>query len=136
MASNERVSPKQAAELLGVSKKAVEQALQRGSFPNVERDVNAKTGRVLRVWIARSDVEAYAAQRGRSLPEASSEARPKAATPKPDSKRRQPASRVRFVGMSPERQNEVLQGVLEELSSENLALRVRVRELEARLGES
>lgn len=81
-------------------------------------------------------MEAYAAHRGRSLPEASGEARPEVAAPRIDrreSKRRQPAPRVRFEGMSSERQNEVLQGVLEELSSENLALRVRVRELEAEL---
>src|SRR6266516_5276095 len=135
----ERVSPKQAAEMLGISIKAIQQAISRGRFPNIERE---QAGKVNRVYIPRSDVEAYADSRGITLndsstsearrPVATSEARPMRASeetaPRPDSKRRSPAP-ARQGGSSSQAQ----QQVLEELSSEIVGLRVRVRELEAEL---
>jgi hypothetical protein len=46
----DRYSPKQAAEALGISIKAMQQAIHRGAFPNIERVPNPnKKGHTLRV---------------------------------------------------------------------------------------
>jgi hypothetical protein len=62
MAEPERLSPKDAAASLGISQKAIQQALARGAFPNVEREPKGKT---VRVWIPREDVEHYRRTRRR-----------------------------------------------------------------------
>jgi hypothetical protein len=67
MAEPERLSPKDAAASLGISQKAVQQALARDAFPNVERDKNAE-GRTLRVWIPRESVEQYRSRMRRPRP--------------------------------------------------------------------
>jgi len=130
----ERVSLKQAADMLGISKKAVEQAIQRDAFPNIERVPNPnKSGHVLRVWIPKSDVEAYAASRGIALGDAPA--------PPPDSQRR-PRRREAFLGISLAcaREQTVLRRPADDLAgtgrgavSGDLELKARVRELEQRL---
>jgi hypothetical protein len=62
MSEPERLSPKEAAEALGISQKAIQQALARNAFPNVEREPRGKT---VRVWIPRGDVEHYRRTRRR-----------------------------------------------------------------------
>jgi hypothetical protein len=85
MAEPERLSPKDAAASLGISTKAIQQALARNAFPNVEREPRGKT---VRVWIPREDVENYRRTRRRPRPR-----RAPAATATAQVMYRQPQSR-------------------------------------------
>jgi hypothetical protein len=124
----ERFSPREASAALGLSKKAVEQAIQRGSFPNATRDVNKKSGRVLRVWIPKTDLEEYARQRKLTL---SGSAPTRAAT----SKRPASPPRKRAGGASAQAQQTIWQEMAEQQAQEILRLKVRIRELEGELAE-
>jgi excisionase family DNA binding protein len=113
-ADEELLSPKEAAAELGISLKAVQRLIARERFPNVQREVSAG-GKVTRVRIPRSDVAAYVPQRG-----------------KPASGRAAPSSPRRTSKASSARES-VWQQVAEEQAQEILRLKVRVRELEAKL---
>jgi hypothetical protein len=56
MSEPDRLTVNETADALGITPKAVQQALARDAFPNVEREPRGKS---VRVWIPRSDVEAY-----------------------------------------------------------------------------
>src|SRR5512132_3055485 len=63
MSEPERLTINETADALGITPKAVQQALARDAFPNVEREPRGKS---VRVWIPRSDVEAYDRSRRRT----------------------------------------------------------------------
>jgi hypothetical protein len=142
MLKADRLSPRQAAQELGISLKAIQQAIARGAFPNREKESGSANARI---WLPRADVEAYAARRGIALGDAT--------PPTPASKRRPPSERrdsaprpsrsseprARERRPSSDAQQTLWQREAEELLQENftlrrenLELRVRVRELEAR----
>jgi hypothetical protein len=63
MSEPERLTINETADALGITPKAVQQALARDAFPNVEREPRGKS---VRVWIPRSDVDAYDRSRRRT----------------------------------------------------------------------
>ena len=116
----DRYRPAEAARLLGFSnRKPVDAAIDRGTI-QVEREEDKKTGRVTAVWVPRSELEGYAQRRGITLEDAEPSTATRGQAP------RTPATKS-AAGDEPWRT------VLEELSEENLQLRLRVAELEAQL---
>jgi hypothetical protein len=115
--SDDKLSVHETAELLDISVKAVQQAISRDAFPEIERERDRQTGRTQRVWIPRSDVEAYAHRRGISL---SVLADPPFPVGSPErravSSKSSPAWRT----------------VLEQLQAENLDLRLKLAEASRR----
>jgi hypothetical protein len=111
----ERLRPSDVSRLLGKTKKSVDQLIQNERFPNVSRERSPK-GKTTAVWIPRSDVEAYAQQRGITLQDFSETmtqgiSAPGRATAEPE-----------------------WQQAAQRLAKENLELRARILELEQRLG--
>jgi hypothetical protein len=109
LVAEDKVTVREAASLLGMSVKAVQQAIHREAFPNIERDVDPETKRTLRVWIPRRDLERYAERRRIQLADIGSG---QDVLPVPRS--------------TPETWRRVAEG----LQQDNLDLRLRVAELE------
>jgi hypothetical protein len=104
MSEPERLTVNQTADALDITPKAVQQALARDAFPNVEREPRGKS---VRVWIPRSDVEAYDRTRRRSRTRRrTSRAAPVAADPSR-------STQTQFLWHGPPERAELLQAVIE-----------------------
>ena len=124
MASQARLSLDQVAEILGRTRKAVEQLVHREAL-RVECEVDRDSGRTRRVWTTREWIDEYLAG-----PHALSRAPvfPPPAQVAPQGGRIERAPR-RVI--EPGERLEPSRTVLDELMAENLRLRLRVAEQEA-----
>jgi hypothetical protein len=125
---DQRLTVREAAEMLGRSVKATEQLVSRGVLRVArERDEN---GRTRRVWTSMAALEEYVRLYARGRVELPKPVKPEAPVRRAELGPMPPELRQkldRAVGRSPE------QRVIEDLSRENTELRLRVAELEQEL---